>query len=84
MDLTQTGKSTLRPLSFILLLGYGVLSLSAQVIILREFLALAQGNEIFLGLGLWAWLIWTGLGSLVGGRLAVNQPGKTNHPCCSY
>ena len=65
-------KSNQRPLSFILLLGYGALSLSAQVIILREFLALAQGNELFLGLGLWAWLIWTGLGSLVGGRLTAN------------
>ncbi len=56
-----------------LILGYGALSLAAQVIILREFLTLAQGNEVYLGLALWAWLIWTGLGSLLGGRLAVNS-----------
>jgi len=60
-------------LDLALLLGYGILSLTGQVIILREFLWLAQGNEVFLGLGLWAWLIWTGLGSLAGGRFAVNR-----------
>ena len=67
-----TGTSASQKAGFVLLLGYGILSLAAQVIILREFLGLAQGNEIFLGLGLWAWLIWTGLGSLAGGHLAVN------------
>ncbi len=67
-----TGTSASQKAGFVLLLGYGILSLTAQVIILREFLGLAQGNEIFLGLGLWAWLIWTGLGSLAGGHLAVN------------
>lgn len=50
---------------------YGALTLAAQVILLREFLLLAQGNEIFLGVGLWTWLGWTGLGSLWGGRLAT-------------
>ncbi len=73
MNQTRSDKPALGHLSLILLLGYGVLSLSAQVIILREFLALAQGSEVFLGLGLWAWLVWTGLGSLVGGRLAINH-----------
>ena len=48
---------------------YGALSLAAQVILLREFLLLARGQEIYLGLGLWSWLAWTGLGSLWGGRL---------------
>ncbi len=48
---------------------YGTLTLAAQVILLREFLALARGNELQLGVGLWAWLFWVGLGSLLGGRL---------------
>jgi spermidine synthase len=45
----------------------------AQVLILRELLVLAQGQELKLALGLWSWLLWVGLGSLAGGRL--NSPG---------
>jgi spermidine synthase len=74
---TRTSTSISHHLGYVLLLIYGALSLAAQVIILREFLKLAHGNEVFLGLGLWAWLIWTGCGSLLGGRFAhkyqVNQ-----------
>ena len=33
---------------------------------------------MYLGLALWAWLIWTGLGSLLGGRLAVNRQISRN------
>jgi spermidine synthase len=40
----------------------------AQVLILRELLVLAQGQELKLALGLWCWLLWVGLGSLAGGR----------------
>ncbi|HEX9883767.1 MAG TPA: hypothetical protein VGA79_07365, partial [Desulfobaccales bacterium] len=39
----------------------------SQVLILRELLVLAQGVELKLALGLWCWLLWTGLGSLAGG-----------------
>lgn len=35
---------------------------------------LAQGQELKLALGLWCWLLWTGLGSLLGGRLASRHP----------
>ncbi len=35
---------------------------------------LAQGQELKLALGLWCWLLWTGLGSLLGGRLASRYP----------
>jgi len=45
----------------------------AQVLILRELLVLAQGQELKLALGLWCWLLWVGLGSLAGGRL--HAPG---------
>ncbi len=54
-----------------MILLYGALTLAAQVIFLREFLLLARGNELYLGLGLWTWLAWTGLGSLWGGRLGT-------------
>lgn len=53
-----------------MILLYGALTLAAQVMLLREFLLLARGNEIFLGVALWTWLGWTGIGSLWGGRLA--------------
>jgi hypothetical protein len=45
----------------------------SQVLILRELLVLAQGQELKLALGLWGWLLWVGLGSLAGGRL--HPPG---------
>ncbi len=73
MNLEQIIKSAPKPLGSGLIICYGALSLAAQVIILREFLTLAQGNELYLGLALWAWLVWTGLGSLAGGRLALNR-----------
>lgn len=44
------------------------------MLILREFLVLAQGQELKLALGLWCWLLWTGLGSLLGGRLSSRHP----------
>jgi len=51
-----------------IVVAYGALTLAAQVILLREFLILARGNELQLGVGLWAWLFWAGWGSLGGGR----------------
>jgi spermidine synthase len=50
----------------------------AQILILRELLVLAQGQELKLALGLWCWLLWVGLGSLAGGRLtpAGAGPGR--------
>jgi spermidine synthase len=60
-----------------LILVYGAGSLVSQVLILREILVLAQGQELKLALGLWCWLLWTGLGSLLGGRLASRYPPAT-------
>ena len=50
-----------------LILVYGAGTMVSQVLILRELLVLAQGVELKLALGLWCWLLWTGLGSLGGG-----------------
>ena len=58
----------------LLILLYGAGSMVSQVLILREFLVLAQGQELKLALGLWCWLWWTGLGALLGGRLAARYP----------
>ena len=57
-----------------LVLAYGAATLAGQVLILREILVLAQGQELKLALGLWCWLVWTGLGSLLGGWLAGRRP----------
>ncbi len=51
-----------------LILAYGAGTMVSQVLVLRELLVLAQGSELKLALGLWCWLLWTGLGSLWGGR----------------
>ncbi len=57
-----------------LILAYGAGTMVSQVLILRELLVLAQGQELKLALGLWCWLLWTGLGSLLGGRLTPRAP----------
>ena len=57
-------------------LVYGAGAMISQVLILRELMVLAQGQELKLALGLWAWLLWAGLGSLAGGRRhAPGAPG---------
>ncbi|MFZ2089753.1 MAG: hypothetical protein WAU47_14370, partial [Desulfobaccales bacterium] len=58
----------------LLIFSYGAATLTGQVLILREILVLAQGQELKLALGLWCWLFWTGLGSLAGGWLAARRP----------
>ncbi|MBI4796558.1 MAG: fused MFS/spermidine synthase [Deltaproteobacteria bacterium] len=62
------------PVLWGLILLYGAGSMASQVLILREFLVLALGQELKLALGLWCWLLWTGLGSLLGGGLAARYP----------
>ncbi len=57
-----------------MVLAYGAGTLAGQVLILRELLVLCQGQELKLALGLWCWLVWTGLGSLTGGRMAARFP----------
>ncbi|MHB9074344.1 MAG: spermidine synthase [Desulfobaccales bacterium] len=58
-----------------LVLLYGAGTMVAQVLILRELLVLAQGQELKLALGLWCWLLWVGLGSLAGGRFTPAGAG---------
>ena len=69
----SSSTSPARSLS-LLVLAYGAATLAGQVLILREILVLAQGQELKLALGLWCWLLWTGLGSLLGGWLASRHP----------
>ena len=54
----------LRPGPPAFLLGF--LAASFQIYLLREFTAVFTGNELTFGLFLGSWLLWGGLGSLIG------------------
>jgi len=61
---------------------YGLLAITAQLLIFRELLALFYGSELFLGTFLSAWLFWTGLGSLCAKRIL--KDGKLSQRYFSY
>ncbi len=48
----------------------GFTSVIAQVVLIREFVAVFYGNELSLGLILATWLFWVALGAWATGRLA--------------
>jgi spermidine synthase len=54
----------------------GFTAVTAQTVAMRELMAVYYGNEIALGLMLAAWLLWTALGSSIGGRFA----GRARRP----
>ena len=56
-----------------LLLGF--LATAFQIYLLREFAAHFYGNELTFGFVLGAWLLWGGIGSLVGPKLRI-RPDK--------
>ncbi len=56
----------------------GCAATANQVIVVRECLALFYGTELTIGLVLFFWLVWTGLGSFVGGR--VSSRAGTGRP----
>jgi len=47
----------------------GITAMAAQVIVMREVIALFNGNELSVGIVLSAWLLWTSIGSGLTGRL---------------
>jgi spermidine synthase len=53
-------------LSFFVL---GFSSLIAQVVLIRELMSSLYGNEFFIGWILFAWFLWTAVGSFIGGRI---------------
>lgn len=58
-----------KPFFFLLVItACGFASAVGQIIILRELLVLFYGNELSIGLIFAAWLLWTALGSSLGGR----------------
>jgi spermidine synthase len=47
----------------------GFFALSSQVLLMREFAAHFYGNEVVFGVLLAAWMLWTGLGSILAARI---------------
>jgi spermidine synthase len=58
-------------------LTLGVYATLAQVVLMREALTLAGGNELAVGLGLGAWLTAVGLGALIAGPLPRPRAATT-------
>jgi spermidine synthase len=48
----------------------GIVSVMAQVILMRRLMSVFSGNELTVGAALAGWMIWTGLGSAFMGRAA--------------
>lgn len=48
----------------------GFASMGAQLIILRELMPASLGDELSVGLSLFAWMLWTGAGSVLGGIIS--------------
>lgn len=62
---------SLFPYNKLFFLFLGALSLLAQASLLRELTTLFYGNELFYGLGLGMWLLFTGLGSLAAAKVKM-------------
>ncbi|MDP3025973.1 MAG: fused MFS/spermidine synthase [candidate division Zixibacteria bacterium] len=60
-----------------LLLGFA--SILSQIILFRELLAVFYGNELCLGILLFVWFLWVGLGSKLGNVIAVSKSSLLKH-----
>ena len=63
-----------------------------QILVLRELLTVFSGTELAVAIVLAAWLFWTALGGLLGGKLSEHyrdsprlfgcpSGGQRSHPC---
>ena len=59
--------------AFILL---GFAATIGQILVLRELLTVFSGTELAVAIVLAAWLFWTALGGLLGGKLSQYYPGS--------
>ena len=51
----------------------GFASIISQILLLREFLVLIHGNELSIGIIYANWLIWIGIGSIIGNKFIRNM-----------
>ena len=61
----------------------GISAVVTQLLMLREALAVFGGNELIIGLLLGVWLLWTGIGALLGGWPAAGPRGRGWCACFS-
>lgn len=52
----------------------GTTSIAVQILLLREFISLSQGNELVIGVILAQWMVLTGIGALVGRLRRMPSP----------
>lgn len=64
----------MRRTAFISIAVTGFATGIGQIVVLRELLILFYGNELSTGLVLTAWLVWTAVGSSIGGGIAHRFP----------
>ena len=65
----------LTPVIAFLLIGFS--ATVGQILVLRELLTAFSGSELAVALVLSAWLFWTALGALLGGK--ISQYGFAGH-----
>ena len=53
----------------------GICSLATQTVFLRFVLSSQTGGELYAAMALGGWIIWVGIGSLIGSRLAGSSTG---------
>ena len=57
----------------------GLTSMVAQIVFIREMLVVFGGNELCLGVLLFVWFFWVGIGSFVGNRIAGDHAVRQAH-----
>jgi spermidine synthase len=62
-----------KPLSGLILLFIGFISILGQVALLRELAVAFFGSELIYLLAIAFWLVWTGLGALLSRRIGTNK-----------
>ncbi len=62
----------------------GFISISSQILLSREVISSFYGNEISIGIMFFSWLLWVGLGSLIGNIFIYNIKRLTLSLFISY
>jgi len=66
--------------SLLLAGGVGFVGMTAQILVMREFVAACYGNELSFAVVLGSWLFWAALGSWVFSRLAARASSESIAP----
>src|SRR5512136_756342 len=62
--------------SFALGFAFGLIGFAAtigQIVVLRELLTVASGSELAIAVVFPAWLLWTAVGTVLGGRVPARR-----------